>query len=47
MTGYKSGSDERKDCFYLETLSIPGEINSMVVGRFFDRNIETIVLAKV
>ncbi|KAA6365457.1 MAG: hypothetical protein EZS28_039017, partial [Streblomastix strix] len=47
MTGYKSSNaEERKDCFYLETLSIPGEINSMVVGRFFDRNVETIVLAK-
>ncbi|KAA6318921.1 MAG: hypothetical protein EZS28_054883, partial [Streblomastix strix] len=45
MTVYKSGRDEKMDCFYLETLSIPGEINTKAVGRFFDRNVETIVLA--
>ncbi|KAA6360200.1 MAG: hypothetical protein EZS28_044273, partial [Streblomastix strix] len=37
---------EKKDCFYLETLSMPSEIQSMVIGRFFDRNIESLILAK-
>ncbi|KAA6310861.1 MAG: hypothetical protein EZS28_056231, partial [Streblomastix strix] len=40
------GVRERKDCFYLETLALPGEIQSMVVGRFFNRNVESLILAK-
>ncbi|KAA6377107.1 MAG: hypothetical protein EZS28_027368, partial [Streblomastix strix] len=39
------GVRERKDCFYLETLALPGEIQSMVVGRFFNRNVESLILA--
>ncbi|KAA6376508.1 MAG: hypothetical protein EZS28_027963, partial [Streblomastix strix] len=37
---------QKRDCYYLETLGLPGEIQSMVIGRFFDKNIETVVLAK-
>ncbi|KAA6312765.1 MAG: hypothetical protein EZS28_055868, partial [Streblomastix strix] len=37
---------QRKDCFYLETLALPGQINSIVIGRFFNKNVETIILAK-
>ncbi|KAA6401482.1 MAG: hypothetical protein EZS28_002985 [Streblomastix strix] len=37
---------QRKDCFYLETLALPGQINSIVIGRFFNRNVETLILAK-
>ncbi|KAA6368143.1 MAG: hypothetical protein EZS28_036332, partial [Streblomastix strix] len=29
MTKTNSFEEERKDCFYLETLAMPGEINSM------------------
>ncbi|KAA6393267.1 MAG: hypothetical protein EZS28_011206 [Streblomastix strix] len=46
MATSDGGDKDRKDCFYLETLAMPGEINSMVVGRFFDRNIESLILAK-
>lgn len=37
----------KRDAVCLETLAVPGEIVSMVVGRFFDQNIESIILAKV
>ncbi|KAA6394491.1 MAG: hypothetical protein EZS28_009981, partial [Streblomastix strix] len=46
MANFRKIEDERKDCFFLETLALPGEIQSMVVGRFFDKNIESLVLAK-
>ncbi|KAA6390167.1 MAG: hypothetical protein EZS28_014309, partial [Streblomastix strix] len=46
MTNISQRNEERKDRFYLETLALPGEIQSMVVGRFFDRNIESLILAK-
>ncbi|KAA6354564.1 MAG: hypothetical protein EZS28_049909, partial [Streblomastix strix] len=46
MSNFRKIEDERKDCFFLETLALPGEIQSMVVGRFFDKNIESLVLAK-
>ncbi|KAA6380396.1 MAG: hypothetical protein EZS28_024078, partial [Streblomastix strix] len=46
MTNISERNEERKDRFYLETLALPGEIQSMVVGRFFDRNIESLILAK-
>ncbi|KAA6400614.1 MAG: hypothetical protein EZS28_003855 [Streblomastix strix] len=46
MTEYSKGEEERKDVFYLETLSMSGQIQSIVIGRFFDRKIETIILAK-
>ncbi|KAA6380095.1 MAG: hypothetical protein EZS28_024379, partial [Streblomastix strix] len=47
MTNFRRGDEELKDVFYLETLALPGEIQSMVVGRFFDKNVETLVLAKI
>ena len=37
----------KKDSFYLETFVLPGEITSMAVGRFFDPNVETLIIAKV
>ena len=37
----------KKDAYYFETLALPGEITSMAVGRFYDPNIETLILAKV
>ncbi|KAA6401253.1 MAG: hypothetical protein EZS28_003216 [Streblomastix strix] len=46
MDNFRRSDEERKDVFYLETLALPGEIQSMVVGRFFDKNVETLVLAK-
>ncbi|KAA6354150.1 MAG: hypothetical protein EZS28_050323, partial [Streblomastix strix] len=46
MADSSGNAEERKDCFYLESLALPGEIQSMVVGRFFDKNIESLVLAK-
>ncbi|KAA6391602.1 MAG: hypothetical protein EZS28_012870, partial [Streblomastix strix] len=46
MSSYTENVEEKKDSFYLETLALPGEINSIVVGRFFNRNIETLILAK-
>ncbi|KAA6385023.1 MAG: hypothetical protein EZS28_019448, partial [Streblomastix strix] len=46
MANTSQKTSERKDCFYLETLAQPGEINSMVVGRFFNKNVESLVLAK-
>lgn len=47
MASSIGGDEERKDCFYLETLALPSEIQSMVVGRFFDKNVESLILAKV
>ncbi|KAA6394833.1 MAG: hypothetical protein EZS28_009638, partial [Streblomastix strix] len=35
-----------KDYFYAEQLALPGEINSICIGRFINKNIETLVLAK-
>lgn len=37
----------KKDTFFLENLALPGEITAMVVGRFFDQNLETLIIAKV
>ena len=37
----------KKDSFYLETFVLPGEITSMAVGRFFNPNMETLIIAKV
>ncbi|KAA6382674.1 MAG: hypothetical protein EZS28_021800, partial [Streblomastix strix] len=46
MAAYTENVEEKKDYFYLETLAIPSEINSMVVGRFFNKNVESLILAK-
>ena len=37
----------KKDSYYLETFVLPGEITSMAVGRFFNQNVETLIIAKV
>ncbi|KAA6386466.1 MAG: hypothetical protein EZS28_018009 [Streblomastix strix] len=37
--------EEHKDSFNLETLAMPGDINSMIIVRIY-RNIESIVIAK-
>ncbi|KAA6386876.1 MAG: hypothetical protein EZS28_017597 [Streblomastix strix] len=46
MAYFNKENDKRKDVFYLETLALPSEIHSMVVGRFFNKNVDTLILAK-
>lgn len=42
-----NNATHQKDGFFFEALSIPTDIGSMACGRFFDPNIETIIVAKV
>ncbi|KAA6366359.1 MAG: hypothetical protein EZS28_038114, partial [Streblomastix strix] len=43
---YVGDMSETQDCFYLEKLALPEDIQSMVVSRFFNVNVDTLVLDK-
>ncbi|KAA6385100.1 MAG: hypothetical protein EZS28_019372, partial [Streblomastix strix] len=43
---YVGDISETQDCFFLEKLALPEDIQSMVVSRFFNGNVDTLVLDK-